>query len=75
MVGYGRARRGMEIGIKVYNLLGSTKQGSYTWLDETTNEEVVTKTRYICQETAQVHLHMQMPASPLLSVSPSSTEL
>lgn len=36
---------GVELGISVYNLLGTAKQSAYTWLEESTNDEVVTKTR------------------------------
>eukprot|EP01147_Barroeca_monosierra_P011025 gene11025-3095_t len=44
--------RDSSIGIKVYNLVGTSTKASYVWLDADNNEEIVSKTRYYCAETA-----------------------
>eukprot|EP00049_Salpingoeca_infusionum_P001630 m.49748 g.49748 ORF g.49748 m.49748 type:complete len:663 (+) comp11118_c0_seq2:97-2085(+) len=54
---------GFDIGVRVYNLIGTATKASYIRLDGKSNREVATKTRYYCSETS----------APLLSTDMKST--
>lgn len=58
-----RLAEGFDIGVKVYNLTGETNKGSYVWLDSASNEEVQTKTRHYCAESAQTLLPTQIKSA------------
>lgn len=51
---------GLEMNVSVYALVRSTKKGAVVKLDERTNQEVKTRTSYICEDTGTILMPTDM---------------